>query len=384
MSRPSSKGLLRYITPIVGLLVVLSLLISIYDTKPASADQVQTLQQQAASIASQINSENSQLDQLSQQYYLAQEALSSIQGQIAAAKNSIAKLKANQGALRNQLREEAITAYIEAGSGQSIENAINSNADTIGLQQGYVATATGNVSDTLAALTRNQDQLNAQLSSLSQNEVKAQSTLDSLKQSQGAASAIQQKLQNTESGLKGQIAQLVAQQQAQARAAAAAAAAAQLQAAHQAQAALLARQAASSLLQGGSFSQNAPVPVGAGPGIAAVRAAESYIGVPYVWGGTSRSGVDCSGLTLLAWQAAGVSIPRVAQDQYYATAHLSVDNPSSWQAGDLLFYGGGPNSISHVAMYIGSGEVVEALETGTLVGIYSVYYTGAPVGVGRP
>ncbi|MGV9824467.1 C40 family peptidase [Gordonia sp. NPDC003429] len=83
----------------------------------------------------------------------------------------------------------------------------------------------------------------------------------------------------------------------------------------------------------------------------AVRAALSQRGVPYVWGGTSPAGFDCSGLTQWAYRQAGLDIPRLAQDQ--DTAGTAVSQ-ADLQPGDLAVWSG------HVAMYIGNGQMVEA------------------------
>ncbi|MGH3795723.1 MAG: C40 family peptidase [Pseudonocardiaceae bacterium] len=92
----------------------------------------------------------------------------------------------------------------------------------------------------------------------------------------------------------------------------------------------------------------------------AIDYALSQVGKPYVWGGTGPSSYDCSGLMLRAYQSAGVTLPRVAREQYWAGAQLPVRQA---QPGDLLFWGydtSDPDSIHHVAMYLGNGQMVEA------------------------
>ena len=102
-------------------------------------------------------------------------------------------------------------------------------------------------------------------------------------------------------------------------------------------------------------------------GAMAVSWALSQIGTPYVWGGeTPGVGFDCSGLVQAAYAVAGVSLPRVAQDQYNATSKLA---PASVLApGDLVFFGGSPDSIDHVGLYVGvvNGQnvMVDAPHTG--------------------
>ena len=91
---------------------------------------------------------------------------------------------------------------------------------------------------------------------------------------------------------------------------------------------------------------------GSGAGAVAVSWALSQIGTPYVWGGeTPDVGFDCSGLAQAAYVAAGVSLPRVAQDQYDATPKLAPG--AALAPGDLVFFGGGTGSIDHVGLFVG-------------------------------
>jgi cell wall-associated NlpC family hydrolase len=104
-----------------------------------------------------------------------------------------------------------------------------------------------------------------------------------------------------------------------------------------------------------------------GAGALAVSWALSQIGTPYIWGGeTPGVGFDCSGLVQAAYAVAGVSLPRVAQDQYDATPKLAPDG--GLEPGDLVFFGGGPGSIDHVGLFVGviAGQyvMVDAPHTG--------------------
>jgi hypothetical protein len=87
-------------------------------------------------------------------------------------------------------------------------------------------------------------------------------------------------------------------------------------------------------------------------GAVAVSWALSQIGTPYVWGGeTAGVGFDCSGLVQAAYAVAGVALPRVAQDQYDSSPKLGPG--AALEPGDLVFFGGGPDSIDHVGLYVG-------------------------------
>lgn len=114
---------------------------------------------------------------------------------------------------------------------------------------------------------------------------------------------------------------------------------------------------------------------GSAGGQAAIAAARQYLGVPYVWGGESGSGLDCSGLTKIAWEAAGVSLPHDSRQQYGQGTQVPVDQA---QPGDLLFWSddGSQPSIYHVAMFLGDDQMIEAPTFGQTVRETKVRHQG--------
>jgi cell wall-associated NlpC family hydrolase len=113
-------------------------------------------------------------------------------------------------------------------------------------------------------------------------------------------------------------------------------------------------------------SQAVPVTAPAsGAAGAALSFALAQIGVPYVWGGESRTGYDCSGLTQAAYRAAGVSLPRTAEEQFDAGPHLPAG--AQLEPGDLVFFGASTSDVTHVGMVVRSGEMVDAPDTGAFV-----------------
>jgi hypothetical protein len=102
-----------------------------------------------------------------------------------------------------------------------------------------------------------------------------------------------------------------------------------------------------------------------------VAAARKYVGVPYRWGGTTRAGLDCSGLTQLVMHDVGVNIARVTGAQQ--TQGARVASLTDALPGDLVFFGA-PVS-HHVGIYIGGGQMLNALKTGTLVRVDRLWET---------
>jgi cell wall-associated NlpC family hydrolase len=104
-----------------------------------------------------------------------------------------------------------------------------------------------------------------------------------------------------------------------------------------------------------------PVPPVSGAARIAVAFALAQVGKPYQYGAAGPNVYDCSGLTMRAWGAAGVGLPHSAAAQYGIGVHVTR---AELQPGDLAFF---YSPISHVAMYIGNNQMVDATHTGSYV-----------------
>ncbi len=116
---------------------------------------------------------------------------------------------------------------------------------------------------------------------------------------------------------------------------------------------------------------------------AAISFARQQIGDPYVWGAAGPNAWDCSGLTMGAWRAGGISLPHYSVAQYAQSTPISR---TSLRPGDLVFWGSSssPSSIYHVALYVGNGMIIQAPRTGRDVEEVSMYYWITPNFFARP
>jgi peptidoglycan DL-endopeptidase CwlO len=137
-----------------------------------------------------------------------------------------------------------------------------------------------------------------------------------------------------------------------------------------------AAEAAASAGLGSTGLGDVPAPPSSTLGGQAVAIAEQYLGVPYVWGGASPSGFDCSGLVMYVYSQLGVSLPHNAASQYASLPHVPT---SDLEPGDLVFFYG----LGHVGIYVGDGMMIHAPHTGTVVQFASIADEGPLYGAAR-
>jgi cell wall-associated NlpC family hydrolase len=321
----------------------------------AGASNLTNSRHEATVLLGQINRINGEVGRLGQKYDEAQIKLRGLNNEIANTKTEVAQIEADVAKGKSQLRSDVIFAFVTSGATEGNNPLFAANASKLGATSVYTQLAEGNINTTIANLKNYRIKLYAERGLLKSEDHHAlEVTLDAAS-SYHKSMVLQASLNHTLAQVKGQIATYVNQEEAAAAAA-----------------------SAGTLSSAGPVS-GFPAPPPDSRADIAIREALSFVGVPYVWGGASRAGVDCSGLVMLAYDAAGIYLPHYSGAQYEDTERVPLYDI---EPGDLLFYG--PGGDEHVAMYLGSGMMIEAPETGEVVHVTPVRLYGGFVGLGRP
>jgi cell wall-associated NlpC family hydrolase len=367
--------------------------------------QINATQSQVSQIEATLTQEEQQTSVLDDKYNTAEQNLQDAQNQLQVLAARMVKAKAQVTVDKKLVASDAVAAYVYGTPATGFTSYFSSSVTMNQARNQYTDQIVGNLTKDETALHNSETRL--QNEEVQQQSVASQAQTEAT-QAKSLATANEQEAAATKATLnqvQGQLAQEVAQaaiveaQQEAAAAAAAASAAEQQQAAAAAEAAAAVAGAVGGASSGAAATNAANGaatyvgPVGGtgsgdGPQMAAVQAAVSQLGVPYVFGGEkSDVGFDCSGLVQWAWAQAGVSIPRTTETQWPALTHVSLD---ALEPGDLLFYYNldGDNQVDHVVMYTGSGPygadtVIQAPFTGSTVS-YSPIFTEGLIGAARP
>ncbi len=368
--------------------------------------QIDATQSQVAQIESTLAHEEQQSSVLDDKYNTAVQNLQNAQAAVQSIEASLVHARAAVEADKRLVRTDAVAAYVYATPQTGFASYFSSSATLNQARDQYTDQIVGNLTKDETALEHSEARL--QTEQAQQQTVAAQAQSEA-SQAKSLAQANQQDAAATKSTLaqvQGQLAQEVAQaaiqeaQQEAAAAAQAASAAQQQQAAAAAATAVTVAGVGRRRVQRRRGHRTRPTrpsgttgPVGGSPqggsaGMAAVQAAVSQLGVPYVFGGEQPGvGFDCSGLVQWAWAQAGVSIGRTTETEWASLTHVPLN---ALQPGDLLFYFNldGDNQVDHVVMYTGSGPygtdtVIQAPFTGSTVS-YSPIFTAGLIGAARP
>ncbi|MFL6051816.1 MAG: NlpC/P60 family protein [Actinoallomurus sp.] len=292
----------------------------------------------AAAAKNKLEKLNSQVDKLANQYDKAKTQLDAAKKQLAAINNEVATEKPTYENLRVQAARMAAAAYKNG--------TLNSAAVLASKDPNATLENMSNFTELSNNRSREMTALLASTQRLRRDQEEARTAL--------------QTVTTTTAALKRQKAtaeKAIAEQKA-----------------------LLAKTSSTSGTSNSSSSGGNSTGSASGSAGKAVNYSLAQLGKPYIFGGTGPTGYDCSGLTMMAWRAAGVDLPRIVPDQYNAIRHVAK---SDLQPGDLVFF----DSLGHDGIYVGSGRFIHAPHTGTDVQYASMsnpYWAANYVGAGRP
>lgn len=358
---------------------------------PAVASpQLTSAQDRATQLRHTVDDLRVRTEQAAEAYDAAAAGLAAAVTEHGLADRQLTQAHADAAAGRNTMAARVRSLYVSGGPTALYASVIESHdlSDVFSRFRSVRAVAEGDqavVDRADAALTRS-----GQVESALADAADRQNRLE--RAAAAAAAQVGQLLEQEAGVLAGADADVVriaeadrrAEQEAAERAFQAQLAAAQATAAQAVQAARLAAQAAATAdIGSGSQPGVGVAPAATEVGRAALAEAVRQIGKPYVWGAVGADSFDCSGLTKWAYARAGVGLPRVAAEQWYAGAHISLGDLA---AGDLLFWAtdpANPATIHHVAIYAGNGQMVAAPHSGALVQLQPVYLAGY-IGAVRP
>ena len=373
--------------PWIAALALVVALVPLISVGRAHGDPIDDKRAEAQQLQSEIDANGAQLDALSERYNGAQYRFEQAQAAAAEAQQKLDATTAEVAHLRTLVNERGAELYRGAGQGPTSLDV--SSANSLISSSKYGALAAKHDTKLLDELRRAERTLRDQQAQAEQAQADAQDEQRAITNAQAGVEAANAKQEQLLSQVNGEIAQLIAEEQARKEAAALAAAQQRYVDAAAASAAAPAPSSGSGTGAGTNTSRSsgggsgpapapsANVPVNGGGASAAIAYARSQLGKPYCYAGAGPACFDCSGLTMRAWGAAGVSMPHYSGAQYSMFPHVPLN---AIQPGDLVFWG--PGGSEHVGLYIGGGQMIAAPHTGDVVKIQAVF--GSPVGAARP
>jgi cell wall-associated NlpC family hydrolase len=359
----------------------------------AGASPIDDKKAEAAKLSAAINANGEKMDALNEQMNGARLQLQSGQSEIESARRDISIAKEQADALKSALAQRAAALYTDQAASGVEAGGDLSNPVTDAARSTYAAAAATKNNGMVSQLTLVKERLAEKKATFEAARASAQAQSDSLAASAKAIVELNANQQKLLAQTKGELDALVLQEQQRRDAEAQVAA---LAAIKRVAAATAARQDAarratdSSASAGGATGSSgraaisnatntvlpANLPAPSPRAAQAIAFAQAQLGKPYVYAAAGPDTYDCSGLTMRAWGAAGVSMAHYSGAQYVAFPHVPLDQ---LQPGDLVFRG--PGGSAHVALYIGNGLVISAPQTGDHVKVTGM---GNIMGASRP
>jgi cell wall-associated NlpC family hydrolase len=362
-------------------------------TTTAHADEIGDKKAEAQQIAGQIFDLNVKIEEYAEAANGAMVQLAQLVQQIAAAQARVDQAEAEQELHRRELQAYAVDAYVYGKPPEQVDVHVDPSGAVVDPRNSYLRAASVNRQQLIDSLRTAEANLKTQLAVLDQAKQAATKQAEDLKQRQDDALKAANDLQDVKSHIDGELATLVQQaQEAQAQAERDAAQRAAEQAASGSPNTDPSFGPSNSPSSSSDPADNPPVtiyiptrPIPPGPAPdpdtegakKAIDFAKAQLGKPYVWGAAGPDAYDCSGLSMQAWKAGGVTMDHWTGSQYAQTRPIQL---TEVQPGDLIFY----NQMQHVALYLGDGKIIHAPHTGSTVQIEDMYYWRTTMAATRP
>jgi cell wall-associated NlpC family hydrolase len=353
----------------------------------------------AERLQAEIEANGNRVSILDEQYNQAVAAIQRTTDQLDADQAQVDAKTKETARIRGLLADRAAELYMDSGNPTPLGAFDVSSTQQLGSRSAYGAAAADQDTQLIDNAKAAIEDLGIQQHALTKARARAESekaALDATRNEISAATARQQDLLAQVNGkIKGLVDEIQAakerEQEAAARASMEAAAARQAAEAQAAQAALAAQPAQKNTTnansssgttagtRGGTTAEPPPqdLPAPSDHAQVAVQTAQAQLGKPYVYAAAGPDSFDCSGLTMYAWAAAGVSLSHNAEAQYLSLPHVPID---ALEPGDLVFFG---SPIHHVGLFVGNGTMIEAPYTGVNVRYHTIYRSDF-AGAARP
>ena len=356
--------------------------VALASVNTAAADpSVSAKRVEAESVLAQIQEIDGQLSHAIESYNLANVRLDRIKGELKTNSRHLTIARSSLKAAQTHLSERLVALYTGGGDSttievilgaQSIDDLLN-RLDAVDRVSDQGARVLSEVKSFRSQVVQRKGRLvrarKAQVQVVAGKAAQRSSIEGQLAERQRLLSSIKDQIASLEAAEQRRQERLAAQAQARFRA---------TQHQQQAQPEEAEAAAPQALVQGVTPTEAiAPAPDARYGGVVGI--AMQYLGVPYVWGGASPSGFDCSGFSMYVFAKIGVSLPHHAASQYGMGTPVSKDQ---LQAGDLVFF----NGLGHMGIYMGGGQFIHAPHSGDVVKISSLsdsWYARTWVGARR-